>query len=224
MPLRILCMLCVLPAALALLSPARAQTQAGLANPASLHCLAQGGRLVIQTDGRGGQFGVCQFDDNRQCEEWALLRGECPAGGIRITGYAAPAARYCALRGGRYQVLSGSNLPAEQGSCSFGNGKSCAADAYFAGLCAPATAGDTVPALFRCEAGRTVQAVFSNGTTPSVSLLLSDGRRLVLPQTRSGSGARYANADESIVFWNKGDTAFIDETSQPGYRGCRSAS
>jgi membrane-bound inhibitor of C-type lysozyme len=27
----------------------------------------------------------------------------------------------------------------------------------------------------------------------------------------SGSGARYANADESIVFWNKGDTAFITE-------------
>jgi membrane-bound inhibitor of C-type lysozyme len=27
----------------------------------------------------------------------------------------------------------------------------------------------------------------------------------------SGSGARYANADESFVFWNKGDTAFITE-------------
>ncbi len=27
----------------------------------------------------------------------------------------------------------------------------------------------------------------------------------------SGSGARYANKDETFVFWNKGDTAFITE-------------
>ena len=27
----------------------------------------------------------------------------------------------------------------------------------------------------------------------------------------SGSGARYANKDESFVFWNKGNTAFITE-------------
>lgn len=32
-----------------------------------------------------------------------------------------------------------------------------------------------------------------------------------LPQTISASGARYANSDESIVFWNKGNTAFITE-------------
>jgi membrane-bound inhibitor of C-type lysozyme len=32
-----------------------------------------------------------------------------------------------------------------------------------------------------------------------------------LPQVISGSGARYANEDESFVFWNKGDTAFVTE-------------
>jgi membrane-bound inhibitor of C-type lysozyme len=27
----------------------------------------------------------------------------------------------------------------------------------------------------------------------------------------SGSGIRYANADETFVFWSKGDTAFVTE-------------
>ena len=199
---------------------ARAEAPSSLANPASTNCVNHGGKLLIETDGSGGQFGICRFEDNRQCEEWALLRGACPAGGIRVTGYATPAARYCALRGGRYQVLSGSNSAVEQGSCSFGDGKSCAAGAFFDGLCTPATAGGIVHALFRCDAGRTVDAVFSNGAQNSVSLALSDGRRLTLPQVMSGSGARYANASESVVFWNKGNTASIDENGKAGYSGC----
>jgi putative hemolysin len=214
---------CILHMAWALLGAAQAQAPLSRPNPASQHCLAQGGSLVIEVDGSGGQFGVCRFDDNRQCEEWALQRGECPVGGLRLTGYATPAARYCVLRGGRYAVLSLSNRPNEQGRCSFANGKACAAGAYFNGLCAPADAGDTVHALFRCDDGKTVDAVFSNGTVSSVSLALSDGRSLVLPQARSASGARYANASQSFVFWNKGDTAFIEEDDKPSYGGCRVA-
>jgi putative hemolysin/membrane-bound inhibitor of C-type lysozyme len=216
-PLRLAC---ALFAALALQGMAHAQGPRTLANPASQHCLAQGGSLLIESDGSGGQFGVCRFDDNRQCEEWALLRGDCPAGGVRLAGYVTPAARYCVLRGGRYQVLSGSNLPTEQGSCSFANGKACAAGAFFNGLCAPDTAGGVVLALFRCAEQKTVDAVFSNGQRSSVSLVLSDGRSLSLPQRRSASGARYANADQSFVFWNKGDTAFIEENGQTSYRDC----
>jgi putative hemolysin len=211
---------CALIAAPAVLGMARAQAPLARANPASQHCLTQGGSLVIESDGSGGQFGVCRFDDNRQCEEWALLRGDCPAGGIRVTGDVTPAARYCVLRGANYQVLSGSNLPTEQGRCSFGSGKACAAGAFFNGLCAPDGAGEVVHALFRCDAGTTVDAVFSNGRRSSVSLVLSDGRSLSLPQSRSGSGARYANAAQSFVFWNKGDTAFIEENGQASYSGC----
>ncbi|MGH6887050.1 MAG: putative hemolysin, partial [Geminicoccales bacterium] len=77
---------------------------AGLANPASENCIAKGGDLRIETAGGGSQYGVCLFEDNRQCEEWALLRGACPVGGIRITGYVTPQARYCAIRGGAYAV------------------------------------------------------------------------------------------------------------------------
>jgi len=46
----------------------------GLANPASVNCIQQGGRLEIRHDAKGGEFGVCIFSDGRQCEEWALFR------------------------------------------------------------------------------------------------------------------------------------------------------
>ena len=78
----------------------------------------------------------------------------------------------------------------------------------------------TISALFTCDAGKTVAAVFHNGTQSSVKLTLSDGRELTLPQALSASGARYANGDESFVFWNKGDTAFIEENGKTTYSGC----
>jgi membrane-bound inhibitor of C-type lysozyme len=53
-----------------------------------------------------------------------------------------------------------------------------------------------------------------------VELTLSDGRKLALPQAVSASGARYANADESVVFWNKGRTAFVEEAGKQTYTGC----
>jgi len=67
--------------------PPKAPTKQGLANPASVNCTQGGGTLDIRTRPDGGQYGVCVFEDNRQCEEWALLRGDCPAGGLKITGY-----------------------------------------------------------------------------------------------------------------------------------------
>ena len=38
----------------------------------------------------------------------------------------------------------------------------------------------------------------------------------------SASGARYANKDETFVFWNKGDTAFVTEgkDGKETYSGC----
>jgi membrane-bound inhibitor of C-type lysozyme len=79
----------------------------------------------------------------------------------------------------------------------------------------------TISASFRCADGRHIQAVFINGSQPSVSLSLADGRHLDLPQAMSASGARYANADESVVFWNKGRTAFLEEHGQRSYSDCQ---
>jgi membrane-bound inhibitor of C-type lysozyme len=72
--------------------------------------------------------------------------------------------------------------------------------AYYDGSAAPAISADLPP-------------------TPggSVRLTLSDGRSFTLPQTISASGVRYANADESFVFWNKGNTASVTETGKSLY-------
>lgn len=63
-------------------------------------------------------------------------------------------------------------------------------------------------ATFSCDQGKTIKATFYSN---KVDIILSDGRKLSVPQALSGSGARYANADETFVFWNKGNTAFIEE-------------
>lgn len=201
-----------------------------LANPASANCLSKGGKLTMEKNGKGDEFGVCTFDDNRQCEEWALMRGECPPRGIRVTGYVTPAARYCAISGGTYRVRSESNTPNEQGTCTFKGNKLCDAAAFFNGNCTrqgtrPASAERAVPtiqATFRCAGGKSIDANFLNGPADgSVKLKLSDGRALDLPQVMSGSGARYANTGETIVFWNKGNTAFIEESGKVTFADCR---
>ncbi len=182
----------------------------------------------MEKNSAGAEFGVCTFTDNLQCEEWALLRGECRPGGIKVTGYVTPAARYCAITGGSYAVTSASNTPDEQGTCTFKGGKTCPASAYFAGACSqggakPARAAATstkIQARFTCGAGKFIDATFVNGAANSVDLKLSDGRTMTLAQTMSGSGARYANAGESIVFWNKGNTAVIEEGGKTTFDGC----
>jgi len=216
--------------------PANTAPVVSLANPASKNCVDKGGRLTLEKNRKGGQFGVCTFPDNLQCEEWAMMRGDCPAGGIKVTGFVTSAARYCAITGGAYKITSGSNTAKEQGTCTFKNGRTCRATAYFDGTCtreskrratpraaarpqSPAVA-KTIRAFFACDAGKTVKAVFTQGTQSSVKLNLSEGRELSVPQAVSGSGARYANRNESFVFWNKGNTAFIEENGETTYSNC----
>lgn len=71
----------------------------GMANPASVNCGKKGGRVQMEKDISGNTYGVCVFKDNYQCEEWALFRGECPPGGVNITGH-TKVERDCMIRGG----------------------------------------------------------------------------------------------------------------------------
>lgn len=108
----------------------------GLANPASENCTAKGGMSQIETLPSGAQYGVCLFEDNRQCEEWALMRGECPVGGIKVTGYVTPQARYCAIRGGTYTVTAEQTADApERGDCTLPGRETCDALALYEGRC-----------------------------------------------------------------------------------------
>jgi membrane-bound inhibitor of C-type lysozyme len=76
---------------------------------------------------------------------------------------------------------------------------------------------ETITAVFACPEDKAIYAEF---TKNQVKLVLSDGRKMNLPQTISGSGARFANSDESFIFWNKGDGAFIEESEFTTYRDC----
>ncbi len=101
-------------------------------------------------------------------------------------------------------------------------GKEYEYHAFLNAKSAPTTAPAAAPApvndvAFACDGGKAVEGVFFNG---KVTLVLSDGRNLTLPQVISASGARYANADESIVFWNKGNTAFMTEAGKTTFANC----
>ena len=88
--------------------------------------------------------------------------------------------------------------------------------------------------LYSCDGGKTITALYSEGTAKpatqaggppipggSAALTLSDGRTMTLAQTISADGVRYANADESFVFWNKGNGALVLENNQEkSFIGC----
>jgi putative hemolysin len=104
-----------------------------LANPASTHCIEAGGSLMIRKREDGGEYGVCAFKGDRQCEEWALARGECPVGGVSVSAYTTAAARYCAITGGKYAATPGSKP--EKGVCTLKSGRQCDAEDLYAGKC-----------------------------------------------------------------------------------------
>lgn len=81
-----------------------AEEPVGIANPASENCVEKGGTIEMR-ENKKGQYGVCVFEDNRQCEEWALFRDQCPVGGVKITGYDSDAQIFCAITGGEVQDM-----------------------------------------------------------------------------------------------------------------------
>ena len=99
-----------------------------LANPASVNCTKLGGNLVINKRGDGGEYGLCYFEENRACEEWALMRGDCPFGGRKTTGYDGIDQNYCAWLGGETFAVPNS-------ICTFKNGSKCSTLDLYNGKC-----------------------------------------------------------------------------------------
>ena len=113
-------------------------------NPAAAYCEEQGFKLEIRTAQDGSQYGVCLFEDNTECEEWAYYRGECKPGDMDAAppptatpaGIANPASTYCVEQDGTSEIRT-----AEDGSqysvCSFPDGGECEEWAFFRGECTP---------------------------------------------------------------------------------------
>lgn len=88
--------------------------------------------------------------------------------------------------------------------------------------------------VFSCDGGKTITATFRKSDpipaanpgdpptpTGSVSLVLPDGKQVTLKQTLSADGVRYANSDDSFVFWIKGDSALVQiHGSEEEYANC----
>src|ERR1044071_7303330 len=73
------------------------------AQSAAQNCETLGGKRRMER-GSDGEIAVCVFPSGRQCEEWALLLGDCQRGGIDVSRYATTSERHCAIRGGRMTI------------------------------------------------------------------------------------------------------------------------
>lgn len=91
-----------------------------------------------------------------------------------------------------------------------------------------------IEVAYACNQNKSIQATMYEGElippkkegdmptlTGKATIVLSDGRALNLKQTISADGVRYANDDESFVFWSKGNGALVLENNQEkSYVGC----
>lgn len=89
-------------------------------------------------------------------------------------------------------------------------------------------------AIYNCDGNKTITAAFYKGEnipvepgqppapTGKVKLVFDDGKTTELAQTISADGGRYANADESFIFWDKGGTALVLENGvEANYKNCK---
>jgi len=144
---------------------------------------------------------------------------------------ANPASVYCGEQGGELSITKDTS-GGEVGICTFKDGSSCEEWQFFRGECLPGNLKLVSSVSYRCDDNKHIEASYFSGPMPmaatgempipsgEVRLTLSDGRKMNLPQTISASGIRYANSDESVVFWSKGETAFMTEGSQETYSSC----
>lgn len=84
---------------------------------------------------------------------------------------------------------------------------------------------------YMCKDGTVLGATYYDGTvasstpgmppTPTGHITLTIGRNTTeLKQTISADGARYTNADESVIFWDKGQMAMYLENNKPVHGDC----
>lgn len=78
--------------------------------------------------------------------------------------------------------------------------------------------GEVIVETYTNPSGEGVSAMFYDGMVTFNWL----GNEITLPQAISASGARYANEDESIVFWNKGNEVTIYENDNIVFEGSAS--
>ena len=81
---------------------------ANMANPASVYCEKNGGKLELRQDASGAVAGICIFPDGSECDEWSYFRNECKPGDsfATVEPAAASAARLRVVYFKDGQILS----------------------------------------------------------------------------------------------------------------------
>jgi membrane-bound inhibitor of C-type lysozyme len=84
----------------------------------------------------------------------------------------------------------------------------------------------TGPVAYSCADGKNLSAIFYKNSrgVATVEVILDTKESYILPQVKSGSGARYANIDETLVFWIKGKTATLVDHNNSGKNYLKCAS
>lgn len=131
--------------------------------------------------------------------------------------------RNCQYNGKTYKQGEGFKSSDGCNTCSCTKGKVA---------CTLMACPQNVVANYNCDGKKTISATFITGEakevvpgempipTGSVQLKLSDGRNMTLNQTISADGGRYANEDESFIFWDKGNSTFVMEGNKTTYQNC----
>lgn len=73
--------------------------------------------------------------------------------------------------------------------------------------------------IFDCPSG--VEIKISYDKESDSALLYIDGEEHKVHPVISASGARYANDDESVIFWEHQGEAIVEMNGETAYEGCR---
>ena len=113
-------------------------------------------------------------------------------GGVKVTGYVTPAARFCAISGGVYTITGKSGAEDEQGTCTLPDGGQCDVWAYYKGECssAPAEAETPSPGTSPSGAGQIVFSSDRGGDYSDLYILNVDGPDVV--RLTEGDANRFA--------------------------------
>lgn len=185
-----------------------------MANPASENCINQGGTLQIEDLDDQGQIGVCYFEDNQQCEEWALMRGECAVGGVKVTGFVTEAGRYCAITGGQYTVTGNNGAQDELGTCTFKNGAQCDAWDYYYGRCSP----ETAPTPGSAAGSEVSWQPYANPQAGYTLKAPATWRQQTLPDQNNGAihGESYSGTEGGVeIYWGVGFGGACPQGTEP---------
>lgn len=59
-------------------------TAARAANPASMNCIQQKGKLQMERNAEGKEVTWCLLPSGKRCEEWDMFRGNCPTRTVNV--------------------------------------------------------------------------------------------------------------------------------------------